>query len=419
MAGSTSFSRISGPTSCTATTAMERSPRCRRRVASNALRMGRLRPRSLTTIASAGSTSMSAITCATTSTQRPDLHVSCRTGGVYCGPEATTIDKQTVFITTVVMALLSTSPRRRSLHLETFGPTLGVASADFNNDGWPDIYAANDRQAEPAVDQPAQRHVSRTMGLLSGAAFNEQRQTRKPDGGRRRPFQYDCNEDLIVIPRPNEGQEPVRQQRVGSVRGSERPLAGWTRPASGTAAGAPPGSISIMTAGSISSRSTELSKAQAGAAGRSVPLRASANSCSETAATGRFEDVTDKAGAAFKVSRGRPRGRRSAMLTTTVTPTSLVANLNGPVRLLLNNVGNRSHWTRGAPRRTGGRDMSGPASSSSGAIADARAPRASRWELRVRERSPSARGARRRDRPADVRVRWPGADRGVVLCGHR
>src|SRR5688572_31769284 len=59
---------------------------------------------------------------------------------------------------------------------------------------------------------------------------------------------------------------------------------------------------------------------------------------------GQFEDVTDQAGAAFKrlaVGRGAAFGDVDNDGDTDV----LIANLNGPVRLLLNGIGNRSHWT--------------------------------------------------------------------------
>jgi hypothetical protein len=73
---------------------------------------------------------------------------------------------------------------------------------------------------------------------------------------------------------------------------------------------------------------------------------------------GLFADVTDKAGAAFKVlavGRGAAFGDIDNDGDTDV----LIANLNGPVRLLVNNIGNRSHWIGLRLVGSGGRDMLG------------------------------------------------------------
>jgi hypothetical protein len=73
---------------------------------------------------------------------------------------------------------------------------------------------------------------------------------------------------------------------------------------------------------------------------------------------GQFADVTDNAGAAFKrleVGRGAAFGDIDNDGDTDV----LIANLNGPVRLLVNNIGNRSHWMGLRLVGPGGRDMLG------------------------------------------------------------
>ena len=65
---------------------------------------------------------------------------------------------------------------------------------------------------------------------------------------------------------------------------------------------------------------------------------------------GRFEDVTARAGASSR----RPRSAaapRSATSTTTATSTSWSATINGPARLLINNIGNQQSLARAAARR--------------------------------------------------------------------
>ena len=41
---------------------------------------------------------------------------------------------------------------------------MGAAAADFDNDGWPDIYVALRHRAQPALSQQSRRHISRSRG---------------------------------------------------------------------------------------------------------------------------------------------------------------------------------------------------------------------------------------------------------------
>ena len=73
---------------------------------------------------------------------------------------------------------------------------------------------------------------------------------------------------------------------------------------------------------------------------------------------GRFEDATDRAGSGFdpvEASRGAAFGDVDNDGDTDV----LVANGAGPVRLLLNNIGNRQHWLGLRLLGAHGRDMVG------------------------------------------------------------
>ena len=65
-------------------------------------------------------------------------------------------------------------------------PALGVSTADFDGDGWLDIFVANDGQANLLwINQ--RDGTFRNTGLLAGVAVNE-RADRSQHGGRRRRF---------------------------------------------------------------------------------------------------------------------------------------------------------------------------------------------------------------------------------------
>ena len=66
-----------------------------------------------------------------------------------------------------------------------FGPALGVSTADFDNDGWIDIFVANDSAGEPAVDQSARRHL-RQPGAVVGGGAGRRRRGEGGHGRRRR-----------------------------------------------------------------------------------------------------------------------------------------------------------------------------------------------------------------------------------------
>ena len=138
----------------------------------------------------------------------------------------------------------------------------------------------------------------------------------------------------------------------------------------------------------------------------------SRSSCSAILGNGQFEDVTGQAGAVLQapeVGRGAAFGDVDNDGDTDV----VVANDSGPIQLLVNNLGNRKHWVG---LRLVGREPPRPRQAL-GVRSLTRCPRArhgwrargyssrnrshplasgqSRWQLRVRQRSESARRPRR------------------------
>ncbi|PYR33476.1 MAG: hypothetical protein DMF90_20610, partial [Acidobacteria bacterium] len=73
---------------------------------------------------------------------------------------------------------------------------------------------------------------------------------------------------------------------------------------------------------------------------------------------GKFADVTDQAGAAFRVFAAG-RGAAFGDIDNDGDTDVVIANLNGPARLLVNHNGDRSHWLGLCLVGSGGRDMLG------------------------------------------------------------
>ena len=272
----------------------------------------------------------------------------------YCGPEH--YDRQAdrlyhnrgngTFIDVTAKAFVASEP---------FGPTLGLATADFNNDGWPDLYAANDGQANLLwINQ--RNGTFKTDGLLSGAAVNEQGRPEASMGVDAGDFDNDGDEDLIVTHLPTEGHNLYLNNGSGLFEDRSAPsrltqyslgYTGW-----GTAW------IDFDNDGWLDMLSVNGAlHFKPGRPDDPFPFD-ERNLLLRNPGNGQFDDVTDKAGAAFKrleAGRGAAFGDIDNDGDTDV----LIANLNGPVRLLVNNIGNRSHWMGLRLVGSGGRDMLG------------------------------------------------------------
>src|SRR5262249_29978104 len=85
-----------------------------------------------------------------------------------------------------------------------FGPALGVSTADFNGDGWPDIYVAND-------GQPNQLWINQHDGtfkntaLLAGAALSAGGKAKGSMGVDAGDMDNDGSEDLFMTELTSEG----------------------------------------------------------------------------------------------------------------------------------------------------------------------------------------------------------------------
>jgi hypothetical protein len=223
-----------------------------------------------------------------------------------------------------------------------FGPALGVATADFNGDGWIDIYVAND-------GEPNQLWINRQDGtfvntaLLAGAALGADGEAKASMGVDAGDFDHDGDEDVFITELAREGHDLfvndgsgvfVEQAAHAGIRLPSLPYTGF---------GAAwfdfdnDGWLDILTVnGGVRHTAEALTRNETFSLQQPKQLF-------RNLGNGSFADVTGRGGAALSrpdVSRGAAFGDVDNDGDTDV----VVANDNGPVRLLINNVGNRKHW---------------------------------------------------------------------------
>ncbi len=244
-----------------------------------------------------------------------------------------------------------------------FGPALGVAVADFNGDGWSDIYVTNDGKENLLwLNQHNGRFKS--AGLLSGAAVSGDGKPQGSMGVDAGDFDNDGDEDLVVTNLPTEGTDLYVND--GSALFEDRSNASKLRPLSigytgfGTAwfDFDNDGWLDLFAAnGSIEAQKERLSEP--------FPYD-ELNRLYRNLRDGHFEDASAQAGDAFRLSEVS-RGAAFGDIDNDGDIDIVVTNVHGPARLLINNIGNRQHWfgasliacasgqtaARGAPRRPG------------------------------------------------------------------
>ncbi len=238
-----------------------------------------------------------------------------------------------------------------------FGRALGVATADVNRDGRVDIFVANDQQENQLwVNQGD--GTFRNLAALWGVALGEAGEAKADMGVDFGDFDNDGDEDLFVTELT--GQGSTLYVNDGSGLFTERSADAGIRYASLPYTGFGTAWIDFDNDGWLDLLAVNglvVESLDRASSGDAFPLD-QRNQLLRNRGDGRFEDATGRAGSVFQlseVSRGAAFGDVDNDGDTDV----VVANAAGPVRLLINGVGNRRHWVGLRLVGTDGRDMVG------------------------------------------------------------
>jgi len=223
---------------------------------------------------------------------------------------------------------------------KAYGPGLGVACADFNSDGWIDIYVANDGAANLLWINKGDGTFEESA-LLAGAAYSMDGVARAGMGVAAGDFDNDGDEDLLVTNLASEGSTLYRNHR-GAFSDVTLEL-GLTRasfPFTGFGVGwfdynndgrldlfAANGAVTIVEA----------------LRGSHYPYQQRNQLFRNEGTDKPMVNVSAAAGAAFEqlqVGRGAAFGD----IDNDGDLDILISNNNGPVRLLLNEGAEKNHW---------------------------------------------------------------------------
>ena len=223
------------------------------------------------------------------------------------------------------------------------GPGLGVVCADFNSDGWPDIYVANDGAAAHLwINQ--RNGTFKEQGLLSGTAYNAEGAPQAGMGVAAGDFDNDGDEDIFKTNLTNEGGNLyVNDGRANFYDASaEFGLLQPTVPYTGFGTEwfdyDNDGYLDLFIANGAVNRIESLR-------GSPYPFHQNNQLFRNEGDGKKFREITGVAGPALALSEVS-RGAAFGDVNNDGAIDVVVANNNGPARLLLNQTRslNHNHW---------------------------------------------------------------------------
>jgi hypothetical protein len=221
-----------------------------------------------------------------------------------------------------------------------FGPALGVSTADFNGDGWIDIYVANDlRENLLWINQ--RNGTFRNMGLLSGSALSSDGKAEASMGVDAGDFDNDGDDDLYMTHLPAEGNNlyvndgsGLFEDRSGPSRLGPLSL-GYSGFGTAWFDFDNDGWLDLLAVnGAI--------EAVKGRLDEPFPYDERSR-LFKNLRNGQFEDVTAQAGKVLQLP-AVGRGAAFGDVDNDGDVDVVISAIHGPARLLLNNIGTRHHW---------------------------------------------------------------------------
>jgi hypothetical protein len=223
-----------------------------------------------------------------------------------------------------------------------FGPALGVTAADFNGDGWIDLYVAND-------SQPNQLWINqhdgtfKNTGLVAGVALTAEGKAEASMGVDAGDFDNDGDEDLFITEQTGEGHNLFVNDGHGAFEDQSARSGLASASLAFTGFGTAwfdfdnDGWLDLLTVNGAVQTIEALAQAH-----DPFPLH-QRKQLFHNLRNGRFEEVSAKAGKVFELSEVG-RGAAFGDIDNDGDTDVVVANNNGPLRLLINNIGNKKHW---------------------------------------------------------------------------